>query len=399
MIKDVKTFCEMFYESTMIPCSYHDMKSEENFFFPSVYMIDDYSREILDGFFNFSKNPDYFVSDSFSYYGFVASEASQAIIIIGPVFSTPVTDVTIRSFMHELAILPEHKETVTDFLNSIPLMSYYKFLNTLTYVYFCLNDIKISAAEHFRLEDTSSIQQISSAHTEALFDLKENQRHHNTYNYERKLMQFVREGETEKVKGMLSEGSQLNEGIIADNALRQEKNIFITLATSVSRSAILGGMDVEQSLQLSDIYIQESEKSQNVRQISSLSYSMLIDYTQRVAEHKIPGGMSQEVFDCVQFITRHVNEPIQVSDVANHVGRSRSYLTGKFKNELGFDISSFIMRCKLEEAKSLLTTSDKSLSEISYYLCFSTQAYFQNVFKKKFGLTPAQYRNKTKRIK
>ena len=54
----------------------------------------------------------------------------------------------------------------------------------------------------------------------------------------------------------------------------------------------------------------------------------------------------------------------------------------------------FIMRCKLEEAKSLLTYTDKSLSEISSYLCFSSQAYFQNVFKKKFGVTPNEYRQR-----
>lgn len=62
---------------------------------------------------------------------------------------------------------------------------------------------------------------------------------------------------------------------------------------------------------------------------------------------------------------------------------------------MGFDLSTFIMRCKLEEAKSLLTYTNKSLSEISSYLCFSSQSYFQNVFKKKYGLTPKQYRNQS----
>ena len=122
---------------------------------------------------------------------------------------------------------------------------------------------------------------------------------------------------------------------------------------------------------------------------------MLIDFTERVAKEKIPGGISKEIFDCVQFISRHVNEAIQVGDVTEHIGKSRSYLTKKFKKELGFDISSFIMRCKLEESKSLLTFTEKSLSEISSYLCFSSQAYFQNVFKKKYGITPTQYRKQT----
>ena len=108
--------------------------------------------------------------------------------------------------------------------------------------------------------------------------------------------------------------------------------------------------------------------------------------------------MSLEIFECIQFITHHINESIRVGDVAEHIGRSRSYLTNKFKKELGFDVCSFIMRCKLEEAKSPLTYSDKTLSEISNYLCFSSQAYFQTVFKKKYGLTPTQYRNQTHKI-
>ena len=78
--------------------------------------------------------------------------------------------------------------------------------------------------------------------------------------------------------------------------------------------------------------------------------------------------------------------------MAAYVGKSRSYLSHCFKKELGFEMNGFIMRCKLEEAKSLLTYTDKSISEISSYLCFSSQAYFQNVFKKKFGVTPNMYR-------
>ena len=51
------------------------------------------------------------------------------------------------------------------------------------------------------------------------------------------------------------------------------------------------------------------------------------------------------------------------------------------------------MRRKLEEAKSLLIYTDKTISEISEYLCFSTQSYFQNVFKKKYGQTPKEFRS------
>ena len=71
----------------------------------------------------------------------------------------------------------------------------------------------------------------------------------------------------------------------------------------------------------------------------------------------------------------------------------RSTLSKKFKREMGFNISSYIMRRKLEEAKSMLNYSDKTVSEISEYLCFSSQSYFQNVFKRKYGMTQKDFRS------
>lgn len=122
---------------------------------------------------------------------------------------------------------------------------------------------------------------------------------------------------------------------------------------------------------------------------------MILDFTERVALQKIPAGMSREIFLCVQYISQHTNEPIQVDDVAAFIHMSRSTITRKFKKELGFCISGFIKRCKLEEAKSLLTFTNKSLSEISSYLCFSSQSHFQRAFKNKYGMTPLDYRNRT----
>jgi AraC-like DNA-binding protein len=53
----------------------------------------------------------------------------------------------------------------------------------------------------------------------------------------------------------------------------------------------------------------------------------------------------------------------------------------------------------MAEACDLLTYSHTPLSEISAYLGFSSQSYFQNVFKKQFGMTPMQYRKINSKIK
>ncbi len=238
-------------------------------------------------------------------------------------------------------------------------------------------------------------KKIAYKHSTELYNAKEASDFHNTYLFEQRYLHLIQEGNTEGLKKLFTEIMQapgLKEGSIGDNALRQSKNIFISNAALVTRAAIAGGLACEIAYQLSDVYINVCERLGSVREIQELQFALSIDFAERVETSKMPAGMSLEVFECVQFITQNTNASIQVSDVANHIHRSVSYTTRKFKEELGFGIRDFIMRCKLEEAKSLLSFTDKSLSEISSYLCFSSQSYFQNVFKKKYGVTPLQFR-------
>ena len=160
--------------------------------------------------------------------------------------------------------------------------------------------------------------------------------------------------------------------------------------------AIPGSVDIEKTYQLIDYYIQECEQLRTIEKINQLQYVMLLDFCQRAGETRIPEGISPDVYQCMTYIRNHTNEPISVEAAAAHTGRSASYMMKHFKGELGIRMGAYIMRCKLEEAKSLLTYSEKSLAEISSYLCFSSQSYFQNVFKKQYGVTPLQYRKQTK---
>ena len=397
MKADLKSFCQFFYISTAIPVSCYHIPSGSCTSFPAILSEQSIFKNTLHEFADLKKTPDYFISRSFSYFGCVRTDSGEYIITLGPVFSTPVSDHTVHTFMQEWAISPDSREEISRFLSLIPSFSFERFLYALAFVHLCLNQETIDIEEHFNLNDTGSIHKLSSLHTDQVIHAKESQHVHNTYQFERRMLHCVQEGKSDGLKDLLNSSSDLSAGVLADNSLRQEKNLFISLAALVTRSAIAGGMDMEQAYLLADVYIQECERSHDVGHISSLTYSMLIDFTERVSQAKIPQGMSPEIFECVQFISQHINEPIQVGDVAEHVGRSRSYLTSRFKKELGFDISSFIMRRRLEEAKSLLTYSDKSLSEISSYLCFSSQSYFQNVFKKKYGITPNQYRINTQK--
>ena len=53
---------------------------------------------------------------------------------------------------------------------------------------------------------------------------------------------------------------------------------------------------------------------------------------------------------------------------------------------------------KLIEAKNLLVSTKKTISEIGYELGYNEKAYFTNVFKKKTGQTPSEFREEMSRL-
>jgi AraC family transcriptional activator of pobA len=60
-------------------------------------------------------------------------------------------------------------------------------------------------------------------------------------------------------------------------------------------------------------------------------------------------------------------------------------------------VSEIIETRKLIEAKNLLLSTDLSIAEIGFELGYSDKAYFTNVFRKKSGITPSEFREEMKR--
>ena len=240
----------------------------------------------------------------------------------------------------------------------------------------------------------------NSHNVEQFIENKENEELHSTHYMELELYEHIRNGNPKKLADFLkSTPLNLNEKKLAKSPLRQAKNIFISTVTNVGMiGAIPGGVDVERTYHLMDMYIQECEQLQTLKEINDLQYQMLFDFCEKAGETHIPSGISADIYACMNYIRSHTNEAIRLEDVAAHIDRSTSFIAKKFKSELGFNPGAYISRCKLEEAKSLLTFTEKSLTEISNYLCYSSQAHFQTAFKKQYGMTPMQYRDKTRQM-
>jgi AraC family transcriptional regulator len=97
-----------------------------------------------------------------------------------------------------------------------------------------------------------------------------------------------------------------------------------------------------------------------------------------------------------QHIAAHFERSISLSELAGIAGLSRMHFAAQFRAATGYRPREFLLNHRIEQAKSLLTTTERPLAEIALAVGFSTQAHFSTVFKRISGETPARWRTATK---
>jgi len=96
--------------------------------------------------------------------------------------------------------------------------------------------------------------------------------------------------------------------------------------------------------------------------------------------------------DILDYISWHAQDNLRVSEIAYYFGYNEKYLTTFFKKYSGITLKQHILQTKMELAKSALSETNHSISQIAYSLGFSDGHNFSNAFHKVTGLSPSEYR-------
>ena len=94
------------------------------------------------------------------------------------------------------------------------------------------------------------------------------------------------------------------------------------------------------------------------------------------------------------YIDHFFAEDISLRDLAKLSGYSEGYFCRLFKQTFGKTYSSFLIECRMNHAKKLLTETRSKISEISEMVGFHNFDYFCVCFRKYNGCTANEYRNK-----
>lgn len=391
-LQDIKDFCQLNYLDSGIPVYIYRNNTLLQAFpeqsactYPPKHYIEEFA-EMTDDIAHLSTPYGaYFVAVK-------PKDQTELCVVLGPANYIPFTDADFHTMYADYVVVQEDRKDFKHFFQLIPPIALSGLLaKAAVFNYFLNHEMRT----HFDLLDSERTivpYEHTEKQTEDFYQQKEDFQHNNSFEIESMILHFVESGNVDGLKNMTLQSSVIHSGTIAPNQLRQTKNIHIIMTALATRRAISSGVDADEAFQMSDLYIQTAENLNDPSAVQNLNLQMLLAFAQKVKDKLIPKTSDEALQRAIQYVLQNINCPITAAEVADHVGFSRSYFSTYFKEQLGFTLSAFILRCKLEEGKHLLQFTDKPLSVISNYLCFSSQSHFQTAFKKQYNVTPLQFR-------
>ena len=93
-----------------------------------------------------------------------------------------------------------------------------------------------------------------------------------------------------------------------------------------------------------------------------------------------------------KYIQDHFEEPLRLEDISDMVGFNATYFSSLFKKETGQGFADYLAHVRVERAKSLLMSDDRSVMDVCEMVGYKDLKYFSRLFKKITGISPSDYR-------
>lgn len=228
-----------------------------------------------------------------------------------------------------------------------------------------------------------------------LYLQRENKFIHQPYTNELSFYSAVKQGNLkyiEEIKKKYANTKSEGKGTLSKNPVRNELYHFIVNISIITRNCIEGGLSQEIAYTLSDLYIQKADELKTIKAIQELNDEMVWEFTTQMNKLRTQKVISPHISKCIHYIYDNLHVRLTIQQISEYIGLNPNYLSTLFKKETGYSVHEFIQNTRLETAENMLINTNYSYTDIANTLCFSSQSHFIQLFHKKYGMTPAEYR-------
>lgn len=155
-------------------------------------------------------------------------------------------------------------------------------------------------------------------------------------------------------------------------------------------------------LQFFDPLINEIEnKPQNYEVVCKSIITLLIIFLSRGSSQDLDvNNTSKEPLniECMKiknYLDSHYSDNITLEKLASICHVNKFHLVHSFTKQVGVSPINYVINKRIDEAKTLLKTTNYSIRDISSIVGFSNSSYFSQMFKKITGFSPKTYKTKS----
>lgn len=316
-------------------------------------------------------------------------------LVGGPVLTIDEEDM-LESRMELLRMHPERRRALEQQLESVPRVEPSRVTALSETLYCVARQISDSSARE--LEENSSDLERQSRISEyiqerkLLHQLTPGDHPHEPYpvEMERRLLDQIRFGQIARAQKTLNEllghvffasGSDINS--ICYRARE--------LVALFSRSVITEGADPEEVFGLNYHFVEALDQQTDINGVAFWMARIVRRFTDLVLY--MPSLAHGAILRrATRYVRERLSSPIQVSEVAEHVGMSANYFSRVFAAETGERFVAYLRRVRIERARELLRASNEPITAIAAAVGFSDHSYFTKLFRRETGVTPSAFR-------
>ena len=100
--------------------------------------------------------------------------------------------------------------------------------------------------------------------------------------------------------------------------------------------------------------------------------------------------------EAVTFMEHNYQRELTVEEVADACKLNRSYFSKLFRENMGCPPQEFLIRLRLSKAADQMKDTKAPIGEIAAVCGYPNQLHFSRAFKKRYGLSPREWRNQNK---
>lgn len=119
------------------------------------------------------------------------------------------------------------------------------------------------------------------------------------------------------------------------------------------------------------------------------------NYDEDKAILKVLNSSAQDI-DCIEYVKKYIHDfymkPIYIRDLAESIHISSSYLSTKFKKEVGISFTEYLVKFRINKACEILLNKSIPIKTIANMVSYDDYSQFSKIFKKYTGKTPKEYR-------